>query len=107
MKKVLFLLSICLSLIACEQYDVRTEAANIIYANCINNGENPRWCSCLRADLRTGFSKETASLLVKGYQHMYINLEVNAARIRCGCRMQPASFAAYGLDCSGVKKLNY
>lgn len=107
MRQILFLLLMVIPIAACEKSDVRINAANIVYNNCIATGENPQWCRCLREDLKTGFSEDAALFVVKGYQHIYVNLEIQSARIRCGCRIQPHLFAKYGLDCSPVKPLKY
>ncbi len=107
MKRLLFILPISLFLFACEQSDIRTHAANIIYQNCIKNGENPTWCRCLQEDLKTGFSEQSAVYITKGQMSQLSNMEISGARLRCQCRINPNRLAAYGLPCNGVKPLNF
>ena len=105
--KLFMTLCTCLILTACDQTDPRIQAANIVYKNCIRNGEDQTWCRCLREDLKTGFSEEVAYYAIKGQQHPLGNMEINGARLRCQCRINPGRLAAYGLPCTGVKPLNF
>lgn len=106
MRKII-ILGISVLLVACEQADIRTQAANIVYKNCIKNGEDPTWCRCLREDLKTGFSEEVAYYAVKGQRHPWGSLEIDGARVRCQCRINPSRLAAHGLPCHGVKPLKF
>lgn len=107
MKYICLLTSISLLLIACEEIDPRIHAANFAYKVCIESGEPQIWCKCMREDLKTGFSKEVAYNLIAGKQHPRESLEIDGARLRCGCRLTPGRFAAYGLPCTGVKTLKF
>ena len=110
MKKALILLIFLPMTAACEQTDTRTQAANIIYNNCIENGENEQWCRCLRADLidmTKAFTEEIATSLVNGRQHPWLRTAIMGARLRCQCRMLPRRVEAYGLSCAGVKPLKF
>lgn len=110
MKKILTLFVCVFVLDACEQTDTRTQAANIIYNQCVQSGENARWCRCLRADLiayEEAFNQEIASYIVNGHQHPFINMAIAGARIRCECRMFPRNMEAHGLSCAGLKPIKY
>ena len=107
MTKILFLLPVFLLLYACDSTDPRIQAANIIYKNCVRNGEDLTWCKCLREDLKIGFSEEVAYYVINGKQHPLGNIEINGARLRCQCRINPGRLAAYGLPCTGVKPLKF
>ncbi len=95
---------------ACEQTDTRTQAANIIYNNCINSGADKQWCRCLRADLidsEKAFTEEIAFYIVNGRQHPWLGPTILGARVRCECRMFPHHVAAHGLSCNGVKPIKF
>ncbi len=110
MKKFLLLLVFLPALGACEQTDTRTQAANIIYNNCINGGEGEQWCRCLRADLidsEKAFTEEIAHFIINGRQHPWLGQTIMGARLRCQCRISPHRMAAHGLSCAGVKQIKF
>lgn len=110
MKKNLMLLVFLPAMVACERTDTRTQAANIIYNNCIESGEGEQWCRCLRADLvdtTKAFTEEIAHYTVKGRQHPWLGTAITGARLRCQCRMFPRRVEAYGLSCAGVKPIKF
>ncbi len=95
---------------ACEQTDTRTQAANIIYNNCINSGADKQWCRCLRADLiayENSFTEEIANYTINKRQHPYLGHVLTGARLRCQCRISPHRMAAHGLTCAGVKQVKF
>lgn len=110
MKNLCILLVLSLALVACERTDTRAQAANIIYNNCIKNGENKQWCRCLRADLidaQKAFTEEITHYIVNGRQHPWLAMTITGARMRCECRMFPRRVEAYGLSCAGVKSVKF
>ena len=110
MKNLCILLVLSFALVACERTDTRTQAANIIYNNCIKNGESEQWCSCLRADLidaTKAFTEEIAHYTVNGRQHPWLAMTITGARMRGECRMFPRRVEAYGLPCAGVKPIKF
>ena len=110
MNKIFILSTLFLTLTACERTDVRTQAANIIYNNCIQNGEDRQWCRCLRADLidtTKAFTEEMADYIVNGRQHPWFSPTILGAQIRCECRMYPRHVMTYGLSCDGVKPIKF
>ena len=107
MKHLFFISLMSFFLFACEQSDIRTQAANTIYKHCIESGEVPMWCRCLREDLKTGLSEEAAQYIIKGKISQLEQMEISGARLRCQCRINPSRLAAYGLSCNGVKALDF
>lgn len=110
MKNLFILSAFVLALCACEQTDIRTQAANIIYNNCTKSGENNQWCRCLRADLidsEKAFTEEIASYIVNGRKHPWLGPTILGARVRCECRMFPRRMATRGLSCAGVKPIKF
>ncbi len=110
MNKVFILSTLFLTLGACERTDVRVQAADILYNNCIKNGADIQWCRCLRADLidaTKAFTEEMAEYIVNGRQHPWLNPTLLGARIRCECRMHPRYVASYGLSCDGVNPIKF
>lgn len=110
MKNLCVLLVLSFALVACERTDTRTQAANIIYNNCIENGESEQWCRCLRADLiayENSFTEEIAHSIANGRQHPWLETVITGARLRCQCRMFPRRVEAYGLSCAGVKTIKF
>ena len=105
MKLLLLIVPISVFLVACEQSDIRTQAANVIYNGCIRNGEAKKWCQCLKLDLQTGFSDGVAYSVVNNRPNSLFNLELQGARLRCQCRLYPEKMAAYGLPCNNIKQL--
>lgn len=108
MQKLYFILFTTFILTACEQQDIQIQAANVIYNNCIENGEAKQWCRCLRADLvdaKKAFTEEMAHYVVNGRDHPFLGTTLLGARIRCECRMFPKNMAMRGLSCAGVKPI--
>jgi len=110
LQKLFFILAMGCALVACERQDIRTQAANIVYNNCIESGEDKQWCRCLRADLIDStkqFTEEMADYTLQGRQHPWLSTAITGARIRCKCRTNPQHMAARGLSCDGVKPIKY
>jgi len=98
------------ALAACERQDIRTQAANIVYNNCIESGEDKQWCRCLRADLieyKNAFTEEIAYYVVNGRSHPFLGTTLLGARIRCECRIFPRNMAMRGISCAGVKEITF
>lgn len=110
MKNIFVFFACIFTLLACEQTDVRHQAANVMYNRCIESGEDRQWCRCLRADLidsKNQFTEQMANYIVQGYQHPWLSMAITGARLRCECRINPMRMAARGLPCNGIKQLKY